>query len=91
VIRQGCDTFDENLDVDPKTSCHPAYAGIGGARSAFYVYPKNGAALIVLTNLVGVDPESRSSTKLPTFSFQGSPPAPRRPKLERTPNLGSLR
>lgn len=41
-----------------RTSCHPAYAGIGGARSAFYVYPKDGLAVIVLTNLVGANPES---------------------------------
>lgn len=41
-----------------RTSCHPAYAGIGGARSAFYIYPDDGLAVIVLTNLVGANPES---------------------------------
>ncbi|MFD1786216.1 serine hydrolase domain-containing protein [Sphingomonas floccifaciens] len=41
-----------------RTACHPAYAGIGGARSAFYVYPDDGLAVIVLTNLVGAEPET---------------------------------
>lgn len=41
-----------------RTSCHPAYAGIGGARSAFYIYPNDGLAVIVLTNLVGANPET---------------------------------
>lgn len=41
-----------------RTACHPAYAGIGGARSAFYVYPDDGLAVIVLTNLIGAEPET---------------------------------
>ena len=32
-------------------------AGIGGARAAFIVYPDDGLAIIVLTNLVGSNPE----------------------------------
>ncbi len=31
--------------------------GIGGARSAFIVYPERGLAVIVLTNLVGANPQ----------------------------------
>jgi CubicO group peptidase (beta-lactamase class C family) len=33
-------------------------AGIGGGRSAFVVYPDEGLAIIVLTNLVGASPET---------------------------------
>ncbi|WP_414539115.1 serine hydrolase domain-containing protein [Stenotrophomonas forensis] len=32
-------------------------AGIGGARSAFVVYPDRGVAVVVLTNLVGANPQ----------------------------------
>ncbi|WP_294996214.1 serine hydrolase domain-containing protein [uncultured Stenotrophomonas sp.] len=32
-------------------------AGIGGARSAFLVYPERGVAVVVLTNLVGANPQ----------------------------------
>ncbi|MGS7839948.1 serine hydrolase domain-containing protein [Stenotrophomonas maltophilia] len=32
-------------------------AGIGGARSAFVVYPGRGVAVVVLTNLVGANPQ----------------------------------
>lgn len=32
-------------------------AGIGGARSAFVVYPARGVAVVVLTNLVGANPQ----------------------------------
>jgi CubicO group peptidase (beta-lactamase class C family) len=34
-----------------------AIAGIGGARSAFYVYPDHDLAIIILTNLAGAAPE----------------------------------
>lgn len=36
---------------------HRAVAGIGGARSAFYVYPDDDLAVIILTNLSGAQPE----------------------------------
>lgn len=36
---------------------HPAVAGIGGRRSAFYVYPQDHLAVVVLTNLAGANPE----------------------------------
>lgn len=36
---------------------HPAVAGIGGRRSAFYVYPQDNLAIVVLTNLAGANPE----------------------------------
>lgn len=36
---------------------HRAVAGIGGARSAFYVYPEHDLAVIILTNLSGSQPE----------------------------------
>lgn len=32
-------------------------AGIGGARSAFYIYPDNDLAVVILTNLAGASPE----------------------------------
>lgn len=34
-----------------------AVAGIGGRRSAFFVYPDDGLAIVVLTNLAGANPE----------------------------------
>jgi len=36
---------------------HPVVAGIGGRRSAFFVYPKDDLAVVVLTNLAGANPE----------------------------------
>lgn len=36
---------------------HRAVAGIGGARSAFFVYPEDDLAIIILTNLSGAQPE----------------------------------
>jgi len=36
---------------------HPAVAGIGGRRSAFFVYPQDRLAVVVLTNLAGANPE----------------------------------
>jgi CubicO group peptidase (beta-lactamase class C family) len=36
---------------------HRAVAGIGGGRSAFYVYPDDDLAVIILTNLAGSQPE----------------------------------
>ncbi len=36
---------------------HRAVAGIGGARSAFYVYPDDDLAVIILSNLAGAQPE----------------------------------
>ena len=36
---------------------HRAVAGIGGARSAFYVYPDDDLAVIILCNLAGGQPE----------------------------------
>lgn len=38
-------------------SPHRQLAGIGGARAAFVVYPDDGLAVVVLTNLVGANPE----------------------------------
>lgn len=35
----------------------PQLAGIGGARSAFIVYPDRGVEVVVLTNLVGANPQ----------------------------------
>jgi CubicO group peptidase (beta-lactamase class C family)/Tfp pilus assembly protein PilF len=37
---------------------HRAVAGIGGMRSAFFVYPDDDLAVVVLTNLSGASPES---------------------------------
>lgn len=36
---------------------HRQLAGIGGGRAAFVVYPDEGLAIVVLTNLVGASPE----------------------------------
>ncbi len=36
---------------------HPIATGIGGRRSAFFVYPKDDLAIVVLTNLAGANPE----------------------------------
>ncbi len=36
---------------------HRAVAGIGGGRSAFYVYPDDDLAVVILTNLSGASPE----------------------------------
>lgn len=36
---------------------HRAVAGIGGARAAFYVYPDDDLAVIILSNLAGAQPE----------------------------------
>lgn len=41
---------------------HRAVAGIGGARSAFYVYPDDDLAVIILTNLSGAQPEQLIDT-----------------------------
>jgi len=39
-----------------------AVAGIGGARSAFYVYPDENLSVIILTNLSGAEPEQLIDT-----------------------------
>lgn len=36
---------------------HPIVGGIGGGRAAFFIYPEDDLAIIVLTNLVGSDPQ----------------------------------
>ncbi|MFZ6769664.1 serine hydrolase [Undibacterium sp. Di26W] len=36
---------------------YAAVAGVGGARSAFYVYPAHDLAIVTLTNLAGADPQ----------------------------------
>lgn len=36
---------------------NPVAAGIGGRRSAFFVYPKDDLAIVILTNLAGANPE----------------------------------
>jgi CubicO group peptidase (beta-lactamase class C family) len=41
---------------------HRAVAGIGGARSAFYVYPNDGLAVVILSNLAGGQPEQLIDT-----------------------------
>ena len=41
---------------------HRAVAGIGGARSAFYVYPNDQLAIVILTNLAGGQPEQLIDT-----------------------------
>lgn len=41
-----------------ETSPHRQVAGMGGARAAFIVYPDDRLAIIVLTNLVGANPQN---------------------------------
>lgn len=41
-----------------ETSPHRQVAGMGGARAAFMVYPDDRLAIIVLTNLVGANPQN---------------------------------
>ncbi|PHV03904.1 serine hydrolase [Janthinobacterium sp. BJB412] len=41
---------------------HRAVAGIGGGRSAFYVYPDDDLAVVILTNLAGGQPEQLIDT-----------------------------
>jgi CubicO group peptidase (beta-lactamase class C family) len=41
---------------------HRAVAGIGGGRSAFYVYPEDDLAIVILTNLAGSQPEQMIDT-----------------------------
>jgi CubicO group peptidase (beta-lactamase class C family) len=36
---------------------HPAVAPVGGGRSAFFIYPKDNLAIVVLSNLMGSNPE----------------------------------
>lgn len=40
-----------------RDNAYRARAGIGGMRSAFYVYPENDLAVVILTNLAGAAPE----------------------------------
>jgi CubicO group peptidase (beta-lactamase class C family) len=39
-------------------SKHRAVAGVGGGRSAFFIYPDDALAVVILTNLQGASPES---------------------------------
>ena len=41
-----------------ETSPHRQVAGLGGARAAFIVYPDDRLAIVVLTNLVGANPQN---------------------------------
>ena len=54
---------------------HRAVAGIGGGRSAFYVYPDDDLAIIILSNLAGGQPEQLIDTVasfyLPALRQQG--------------------
>ena len=54
---------------------HRTVAGIGGGRSAFYVYPDDGLAIIILSNLAGGQPEQLIDTVagfyLPALRQQG--------------------
>jgi CubicO group peptidase (beta-lactamase class C family) len=45
-----------------RRSGHRAVAGIGGGRSAFFVYPEDDLAIIILTNLAGSQPEQLIDT-----------------------------
>lgn len=64
-------------------------AGMGGARSAFIVYPDQGLAIVVLTNLVGANPQ----TFIPRIAaFYGvDAPAPAISRAARPSPAGSRR
>ena len=36
---------------------HPAVAPVGGGRSALFIYPKDKLSIVVLTNLMGANPD----------------------------------
>ncbi|MBG6234496.1 CubicO group peptidase (beta-lactamase class C family) [Pedobacter sp. CAN_A7] len=36
---------------------HPAVAPVGGGRSAFFIYPKDNLSIVVLSNLMGANPD----------------------------------
>ncbi len=58
---------------------HRAAGGSGGARAAFFVYPDDDLAVVVLTNLQGASPESLvegvAAIYLPDLKTGGSPPS----------------
>lgn len=66
---------------------HPAVAGIGGRRSAFFVYPRDGLSVVVLTNLAGANPEEFideiAGFYLPDFSVANGGGLPRNVKALR--------
>lgn len=66
---------------------HPAVAGIGGRRSAFFVYPRDRLAVVVLTNLAGANPEEFideiAGFYLPDFSVANGGALPRAVKALR--------
>lgn len=37
---------------------HPAVAPVGGGRSTFFIYPKDDLAVVILTNLMGANPDT---------------------------------
>nr|WP_295376060.1 serine hydrolase domain-containing protein [Pseudoxanthomonas sp.] len=67
---------------------HPAVAGIGGRRSAFFVYPQDHLAVVVLTNLAGANPEEFideiAGFYVPDLSVQNGGGLPRRVKALRS-------
>lgn len=58
-------------------------AGIGGARSAFVVYPERGVAVVVLTNLVGANPQQFIPRIADFYASAVSTPADERVALAR--------
>lgn len=58
-------------------------AGIGGARSAFVVYPDRDVAVVVLTNLVGANPQQFIPRIADFYARDASPPAHERVALAR--------
>lgn len=58
-------------------------AGIGGARSAFVVYPDRDVAVVVLTNLVGANPQQFIPRIADFYARDASPPAHERVPLAR--------
>ena len=49
-----------------------AVGGIGGGRSTFFVYPDDDVAVIVMTNLVGANPQNLIDTIAGHYIAKGS-------------------
>lgn len=64
-------------------------AGMGGARSAFIVYPDQGLAIVVLTNLVGANPQN-FIPRIATF-YGACAPIPALSRAARPSPAGSRR
>jgi len=63
---------------------------MGGARSAFLVYPDQGLAIVVLTNLVGANPQN-FIPQIAAFYYGAGAPVPTVSRAARPSPAGSRR